>query len=269
MKKSLVKKLLVVDGNTDQGSSNIKNFEGLTYVPLFTKAIQTIGDYEIDAAYPTREGFIQPSIDELKKYDGILWTGSSLSVNDTPEFVEPQIELCQNAFKSQTPIYGSCWGLQVAVAASGGKVKSAQAGYEIGVMEKLTLTKEGKDHYLFKNKAEPISSYCVHKDYIEEIPQDSTLLAFNEFCPVQALEIRHKGGVFVGVQYHPEFDSKQMISTYNRLHDLLLKSEYFSNSSEHLNEVTALEDEIKNNEDAFYNNEKYRLLEIKNWLDTL
>ncbi|OUR73770.1 hypothetical protein A9Q76_02100, partial [Arcobacter sp. 31_11_sub10_T18] len=74
---------------------------------------------------------------------------------------------------------------------------------------------------------------------------------------------------FVGVQYHPEFDNKQMISTYNRLHDLLLKSEYFSNSSEHLNAVTALENEIKKNEDAFYNNEKYRLLEIKNWLDTL
>jgi len=264
-----VKKLLIVDGNTDQGSININNFEGLTYVPLFTKAIQTVGEYEIDGIYPTREGFIQPSIEDLKKYDGILWTGSSLSVNDTPEFVEPQIKLCQNAFESNTPIYGSCWGLQVAVAASGGKVGSAKAGYEIGVMDSLTLTQEGKDHFLFKNKTEPISSYCVHKDYIEEIPQDSTLLAFNEFCPVQALEIRHKGGVFVGVQYHPEFDNKQMISTYHRLHDLLLKSKYFSSSAEHFSAIGELEDEIEQNENAFYNNEKYRLLEIRNWLDTI
>ncbi|NQY94369.1 MAG: type 1 glutamine amidotransferase [Campylobacteraceae bacterium] len=264
-----MKKLLVVDGNTDQGSINIKNFEGLSYIPLFTKAIQSCGEFEIDASYPTREGFIQPSIDELKKYDGILWTGSSLSVNETPEFVKPQILLCQTAFESQTPIYGSCWELQVAVAASGGKVKSAQAGYEIGVMDNLSLTKEGKAHYLFKNKTEPISSFCVHKDYIEEVPPNSTLLAFNEFCPVQALEIKHKGGVFVGVQYHPEFDSQQMISTYHRLHDLLLKSEYFSSSSEHLNAIGELEDEIEKNETAFYNNEKYRLLEIRNWLDTL
>jgi len=264
-----VKKLLIVDGNTDQGSSNIENFGGLSYVPLFTKAIETCGQFEIDASYPTREGFKQPSINELKKYDGILWTGSGLSVNDTPEFVKPQIELCQNAFESKTPIYGSCWGLQIAVAASGGKVGSAEAGYEIGVTKQLSLTKEGKKHFLFKNKSEPISSYCVHKDYIEELPANSTLLAFNEFCPVQALEINHKGGVFVGVQYHPEFDTKQMFSTYNRLHDLLLKSEYFANSTEHGAEILALEKEIEKNEDAFYHNEKYRLLEIKNWLDSL
>ena len=136
-------------------------------------------------------------------------------------------------------------------------------------MDSLSLTQEGKEHYIFKNKSEPISSFCVHKDYIEEVPKNSTLLAFNEFCPVQALEIKYKGGVFVGVQNHPEFDSNQMISTYHRLHDLLLKSKYFSSSSEHLCAIGELEDEIEKNENAFYNNEKYRLLEIRNWLDTL
>jgi len=264
-----MKKLLIIEGNTDEDSLSIEKFKGLSYVPLFTKAIKSIGDYEIDALYPTREDFKQVSIEELKKYDGILWTGSALSVNESAKYVDPQILLCKNAFESHVPIYGSCWGLQVAVVAAGGKVSAFKKGYEVGIMKELNVTKEGKEHYLFKNKSGAISSFCVHRDYIEELPTNSTLLASNEFCPVQALEINYKGGIFVGVQYHPEFDSAQMLSTYKRLEKKLIQSGYFKNNDEYKNEIRALEEELVNNKKAFYNNEKYRLLEISNWLENL
>jgi len=264
-----MKKVLIVDGNNTTGNLNIEKFKGLTYVPLFTKAINKCGEYEIDAMYPTHEDFIMPSIEQLQSYDGILWTGSSLSVNETPEYVDPQIKLCALCFESKTPIYGSCWGLQVAVKTAGGKVSSSKKGYEIGIMKNLDLTPEGEKHFLFKNKKTPISSFCVHKDYIEQIPANSTLLASNSFCPVQALEIRYKGGTFIGVQYHPEFDNNQMFSTYERLKDMLYKSEYFKNTQDYEKEVTYVKDKIEKNIDAFYNDEVYRILEIKNWLDSL
>ena len=263
-----MKKLLIIEGNTDKDSLNIQKFKGLSYVPLFTKSIEIIGEYQIDALYPTRNDFEQISIKDLQKYDGILWTGSGLSVNETPNLVQPQIQLCKNAFEAKVPMYGSCWGLQIAVGAAGGKVASFEAGYEIGIMKKLTLTKEGKEHYLFKNKTEPISSFCVHKDYIEELPLNSTLLAFNEFCPVQALEINYKGGTFVGVQYHPEFDVKQMLSTFERLEEKLIQSAYFKNNEAYNTEITNMKKEILNKKD-FYNNDLYRLLEISNWLKNL
>ncbi len=264
-----MKKILIIDGNTDQASLNIEKFNGLNYLSLFTKAIETVGNYDIEALYPAREDFKQISIEDLQKYDGILWTGSALSVNETPKLVEPQIQLCKNAFEANVPMYGSCWGLQVAVVASGGKVSASKKGYEIGIMKELKLTKEGREHYVFNNKSEPIVSFCVHKDSVEELPPHSTLLASNSFCSVQALEIRHKGGTFVGVQYHPEFDTKQMLSTYKRLKEQLISSGYFKNCEAYKKEVTDLEEEILSDKKAFYNSEKYRLLEISNWLKQL
>ena len=264
-----MKKLLIVDGNSLEGNLNIKKFKGLTYVPLFTKTINKCGQYKIDAIYPTKKNFILPRINDLKQYDGILWTGSSLSINATWEFIESQIKLCELCFQSQTPIYGSCWGLQVAVYTAGGKVAVSKDGYEIGIMENLKLTDEGKNHFLFKNKNNPISSFCVHKDYIEQIPQNSIILAYNSFCPVQALEIKYKGGVFVGVQYHPEFDINQMLSTYERLKNTLYENQYFNSKRDYAKEINDLKNKIETNIDAFYNNEVYRILEIKNWLDTL
>ena len=228
------------------------------------KTINKCGKYEIDAIYPTKKDFILARINDLKQYDGILWTGSSLSINETWEFIESQIKLCELCFQSQIPIYGSCWGLQVAVYTAGGKVVFSKNGYEIGIMENLKLTHEGKNHFLFKNKNNPISSFCVHKDYIEQIPQNSTILAYNNFCPVQALEIKYKGGIFVGVQYHPEFDINQMFSTYERLKNILYDNQYFNSHGDYSKEITYLK-----NIDAFYNNEVYRILEITNWLDTL
>lgn len=264
-----MKRLLLVDGNNEKGNLNIEKFKGLTYVPLFTKAINNCGEYEIEALYPAYKDFVLPTVNDLKKYDGILLTGSSLSVNETPQFVEAQLELCELCFQSQVPIYGSCWGLQVAVHTAGGKVSSSPKGYEIGIMGNLNLTSQGKEHFLFKNKKNPISSFCVHKDYIEEIPPNSIVLAHNSFCPVQALEINYKGGSFVGVQYHPEFDVNQMFSTYERLKDMLYKSKYFNNRGDYEKEIIYLEKEINKNIDAFYNDEVYRILEIKNWLEII
>jgi len=264
-----MKKLLIVDGNTEEGNLNIHKFSGLTYVPLFTKVVQLCGEYEIDALYPTHENFIMPSIDTLKKYDGILWTGSSLSINETKQYVAPQLQLCDKCFESQTPIYGSCWGLQVAVATAGGVVSSSPKGYEIGVMSALQLSPEGEKHFLYKNKKNPIKSFCVHKDYVEKLPPNSTLLASNSFCTVQAAQIQYKGGTFVGVQYHPEFDIPQMFSTYKRLEQMLFQSKYFNEKKEYEDEIKKLEDSIKKNIEAFYGDEVYGILEIKNWLDTL
>ena len=57
-----MKKLLIIEGNTDKDSLNIQKFKGLSYVPLFTKSIEIIGEYQIDALYPTRNDFEQISM---------------------------------------------------------------------------------------------------------------------------------------------------------------------------------------------------------------
>lgn len=47
---------------------------------------------------------------------------------------------------------------------------------------------------------------AIHLDAVVAPPPDCDVLASNGVLPLQAVEIRHDGGVFWGVQYHPELD---------------------------------------------------------------
>jgi GMP synthase (glutamine-hydrolysing) len=45
---------------------------------------------------------------------------------------------------------------------------------------------------------------------VTRLPKNSILLSGNDFSRVQAVEIRYRKGVFWGLQYHPEYDLRQM-----------------------------------------------------------
>ena len=250
-----MEKILIIEANTQKACEEIEEYKDLRYSELFKKLINTFADYEIDIIYPMFKNFIMPSIKDLEKYKAIFITGSALSVNMAE--VKVQEILCKKAFKSKTPIYGSCFGLQLAVKVAGGEVYSDNKAYEIGILKNLQLTKEGEKHFLFKNIK--TKSFCTHKDYVKKLPLNSQVLAFNDFYEVQAIEISYMGGIFVGVQYHPEFDNNQMISTYRRLKNILLENKTFENEEE-------FEREIKRIQDYEINIQKN---EIKNFLDSL
>jgi GMP synthase (glutamine-hydrolysing) len=51
---------------------------------------------------------------------------------------------------------------------------------------------------------------AIHLDVVAVPPPDCTVLAKNSMSDVQAAEIRSAGGVFWGVQYHPEFSLEEL-----------------------------------------------------------
>ncbi len=142
--------------------------------------------------------------DDLRRFDAVFVTGSPLHVyDDTPE-VRRQIAFMQTVFASGTPSFGSCAGLQLAVAAAGGKVRKMPERMEAGIARRITATEAGRDHPLLANRAASWDAPAIHGDEVETLPTDATLLASNAVTTIQAAEIRHDGGVFWGVQYHPE-----------------------------------------------------------------
>ena len=56
---------------------------------------------------------------------------------------------------------------------------------------------------------------CSHLDIVV-LPPGGVALAANAFAPVQAAEIGCDGGVFWGVQYHPEFDFAEVAAIVER-----------------------------------------------------
>ena len=76
-------------------------------------------DAVVDICYPADPGANLP-IDGLEGYDGVAITGSALNVYNGGPNIAPQIELAREVLKARTPLFGSCWGLQVITVAAGG-----------------------------------------------------------------------------------------------------------------------------------------------------
>ena len=158
----------------------------------------------------------------LADYDGVFVTGSALNLYDGGAAVARQIELARAVFASRTPFFGSCWGLQVACAAAGGRVLKNPRGREIGMARGIWPTEAGREHPLLRGRAPAYDALCSHLDIVE-LPVAAVVLAANELAPVQAAEISYHGGVFWGVQYHPEFDFAEVAAIVERRASALVR----------------------------------------------
>ena len=74
----------------------------------------------VDICFPGDPGANLPNGQALEGYDGVAITGSGLHVYDAVPEVTRQIELTRAVLESGTPVFGSCWGLQVLTVAAGG-----------------------------------------------------------------------------------------------------------------------------------------------------
>ena len=174
---------------------------GETYAATLAQ-MQPGADLTIVAPADEDASVFSPS--ELTGYDAVFLTGSPLHVyDDTPE-VRRQVDFMRAVFASGTPSFGSCAGLQVAVAAAGGTVRKMPERMEAGIARRITATDAGRVHPLLVGRPASWDAAAIHGDEVEMLPAGATLLASNGVTHVQAAEIRYDKGVFWGVQYHPE-----------------------------------------------------------------
>jgi GMP synthase (glutamine-hydrolysing) len=161
-------------------------------------------DAEITIVAPADDDAQVYEANALGLFDAVFITGSPLHVYDDSPEVRRQLTFMRSVFASGTPSFGSCAGLQLAVAAAGGKVRKMPQRMEAGIARRITPTDAARDHPLLAGRAASWDAPAIHGDEVETLPADATLLASNAVTTIQAAEIRHDGGVFWGVQYHPE-----------------------------------------------------------------
>lgn len=210
-------RLLVVEGNVRHAREAHKAAWGKTPSDSYAETLGKIApDAVCDIAFPADEGANLPDAAGLESYDGVVVTGSALNMyDDTPE-IRRQIELARAVYRSRTPFFGSCWGMQLGATAAGGAVIRNERGPEIGIARAITPVGDGLAHPLLAGRGESWDAPCYHLDLVTTPPGETTVLARNGFAPVQACEIRHDGGVFWGVQYHPEFSLAELSTILQR-----------------------------------------------------
>lgn len=161
----------------------------------------------------------------LDGYDGVLLTGSPLHLyKETPE-TRRTVTFMRAVFASGTPSFGSCAGLQIATVAAGGTVRANARGFEAAFARRITVTDAGCDHPFLAGRPACYDAPSVHSDEVETLPDGALLLARNRVTEVQAAEIRLDGGVFWGVQYHPEIALDEIAGALRRQATGLVEAE--------------------------------------------
>lgn len=202
----------------------------------------------VDICYPADPGTNLP-IGGLEGYDGVAITGSALNVYDGGPEIAGQIELAREVLKARTPLFGSCWGLQVITVAAGGTVRANPKGREIGVGRRIALTPAGRDHPMYRGKGSVFDAVTVHLDEVEILAPGTTVLASNAQSDVQAAEIVLDGAVAWGTQYHPEFSLGDMAAIVRRYGSRLMKEGFFADATARDDYVADLEALDRNPDD--------------------
>src|SRR5271155_5546863 len=141
----------------------------------------------------------------LADFDGVMFPGSPLHIYDRTSSVTRQIDFARATFAAGVPVWGSCWGLQLATVALGGSVRRNPRGRELPIARAITVTEAGRAHPLLASRPAVFDALCSHLDEIETLPPNSQVLAANEISAVQAIAAQTAGrGSFHGTQYHPE-----------------------------------------------------------------
>ena len=217
-------RLLFVDGNMHETREGLRKAYGMAYGEAYAAEIAAIAPGIVsDICLPADEGANLPDSAGLESYDGIFLTGSALHIYDITPPVTRQVELMRAIYASGTPCFGSCWGVQVGSVAAGGTVTANPNGRETGFDRRITPTEAGRGHRLLASRPAAFDAPAIHLDTVALPAHGTTILASNAYSQVQAAEIKHNGGTFWGVQYHPEFSLKQMAAILGRMVPLLIE----------------------------------------------
>ena len=225
-------KLLIVEGNTKEENINFNSAGCVPQSQNFKLHIEKLeSNSEIDIVEPGNDKSVSKIISSLKKYDGVVLTGSTLRIADT--------------------------------TAAGGKCRVAPKGAHVGIAYDIELTNEGKKHKLFNSKPHKFTTPAFNYDEVEIPPNNAVLLASNKINKFEALHFTVGNSDIWGLQYHPEIPYDYMIKLIEKRSRGLIDKNVFKNK----NEISQHIDSIKKAETKL--SDDIRTLELKNWLDYL
>ena len=257
--------LLVVEGNLQKENENFRSSGIPTHAESLKESLSYYTkDLNIDVFNPCSEKTFDKIIPQIKKYDGLIWGGSSLNIyNDCIE-IKRQISFMKECFKNIKKILAICWGMQVAVTAAGGKVKKSENGAHIGIASNIEINENGINHPLYRSKDLKFNSPAFNFDEVVTLPEGAIHLSSNKINKIQSINFKSGVSDIWGLQYHPEITYHKMITLIKFRKDKLINTRKCFKDEEEIQEhINFIEKEIK------ISVKESRMLELKNWLNYL
>jgi GMP synthase (glutamine-hydrolysing) len=268
--------ILVIDGNRAATREQQVAAGGQPSGEGYVEVLRSLGAGRCDIVRPADGEVRFPNGAGLAAYDGVAITGSALNVYDGGAHIERQLELTRAVFEAGVPLFGSCWGMQLAVSAAGGTVQRNPRGREFGFARRITLEPAAREHSMFRGKPAVFEAITVHRDEVSQLPSGALTLARNDMG-VQAIELRHARGTCWAVQYHPEYTFAEIAATARRYGAVLIEEHLFADRAEldaFTAELAALMSDPgnarltwKHGLGSALTHDAVRLAELRNWLE--
>jgi GMP synthase (glutamine-hydrolysing) len=224
-------RILVAEGNTLEARRRNAAMTGATASERYAATLRQLApDATVDICFPSDSNPMLPAT--LDSYNGVAVTGSALNIyRREPESVR-QIDFVRSVFAHGLPMFGSCWGLQLAAVAAGGDVAKNPRGREVGFARRVTLTEAGRVHPMHAGRAPVFDAPAIHADEVVTLPPATIVTASNAMSQVQAAEIRVGRSVIWGVQYHPEYQLEEVAAVVRRYGQILVDDGLFASAED-------------------------------------
>lgn len=271
-------RVLIADGNIPADRRLFTKYNGCAPSGMFEQLLRANWPgIETEICYPTDPGAISSLPPE--GYDGILFTGSNSNIYKREPETLRQIEFAQAALASGTPVFGVCWGLQLATVALGGEVqpsRSKACRCEVPFASGIRLHEDMRSHAMHRGRPDMFDAFAFHSDEVTMLPPGSTVTASNDYF-IQAAEIRCGKSVFWGVQYHPELTGPGLAGFLRGSANELVAGGRYENEREIESAASALdsfapEATVSEHESHHFSrihvsSFNFRPIEIINWID--
>jgi len=256
--------VLIVEGNNPKDSEVfIRAAKASCSENLKNVVLKLDPSTNVTIINPVNDNETNKALENMNQYNGIIFTGGAMRLNDMTDEIKKHINFASECFKHNNKILAICWGLQVCSTAAGGKVAPGKNGAHIGIATEVEINEDGKKNPIYKNKKIKFNTPAFNFDEVCELPEGATLLASDKVNNIMGAYFKSANSEVWGLQYHPDYEYWQMINLSNERMGKMIAKEYFKNEEIFKKHIDFIKSEEKNLD---FENKTY---EIKNWLDII
>jgi len=253
--------ILIVEGNIREDSEFFIKAAGASAADNLKNLILKIEpSTKTEIVNPGHDEETSYALKNINKFNGIVFTGGAMRINDMTDVIKKHIKFASNCFNQNKKILAICWGLQVCSTAAGGKVNPGKNGAHIGIASDVIINNEGKEHFIYKDKKNKFTTPAFNFDEVTELPKDAILLSSDKVNNVMGVSFTAGNSEITGLQYHPDYEYYQMINLIAGRKERLFNNKNFLNEDDYEKHIAYIKskNELLNFDD--------RTCEVRNWL---
>ena len=256
--------VLIVEGNNPKDSEVfIRAAKASCSENLKNIVLKLEPSSNITIINPVNDDETNKALENMDQYNGVIFTGGAMRLNDMSDEIKKHINFATNCFKHKNKILAICWGLQVCSTAAGGKVAPGKNGVHIGIATNVEINEDGKKNPIYKNKKHKFNTPAFNFDEVCKLPRGATLLASDKVNNIMGVYFKSGNSEVWGLQYHPDYEYWQMINLSNERMGKMIAKEYFKDEEMFKKHIDFIKTEEKSLD---FENKTY---EIQNWLEII